>query len=64
MTLRAVVTSSGMLLDQILAFGDDLVGILHGLEFLVAVVAVQAHARADDFQHIDDAERPITFVRA
>ena len=53
-----------MLLDQILAFGDNLVGILHQLELLVAVVAVQAHARADDFEHIDDAERPVAFVRA
>src|SRR5882724_2080789 len=48
--------------DQIAAFGDDLVGILHDLELLVAVLPVQSHALADHFEDVDDAERPIALV--
>ena len=53
-----------MLRDQILAFGDDLVGILHQLELFVAVLPAQPHALADDFEDVDDAKRPVAFMRA
>jgi hypothetical protein len=53
-----------MLCDQIRAVGDDLVGILHQLELLVAVLPVQPHALADDFKDVDDAKRPVALVRA
>src|SRR5581483_10705033 len=49
---------------QISALGDDLVGILHHLEFLVAIMAVQAHATAHDLQQIEDFERPVALMRA
>jgi hypothetical protein len=50
--------------DQIAAFRDDLVGILHDLELLVAVLPMQSHALADHFEDVDDAERPVALVRA
>src|SRR5450631_2558663 len=53
-----------MLRDQVAAFGDDLVGILHDLELLVAVFPVQPHALADHFEDVDDAERPVALMRA
>src|SRR5476651_693484 len=40
--------------DQVAAFGDDLIGILHDLELLVAIVPMQPHALADHFENIDD----------
>ena len=53
-----------MLGDQIVAFADDKIGVLGDLELLVAIMPVQTHARADNFQNIDDAERPIALVCA
>jgi hypothetical protein len=44
--------------------GDNLVGILHQLELFVAVARAQLHALADDFEHVDDTNRPVAFVRA
>ena len=49
---------------QVSAFRDDLVGILRDLELLVAVVLMQPHALADDFEDIDDTEWPVALVRA
>jgi hypothetical protein len=43
-----------MLRDEVVAFSGDLFGILHQLELFVAVVVVQPHALADDFENIDD----------
>jgi len=53
-----------VLRDQVMTFGDNLVGILHQLELFVAVAPAQPHALADDFEHVDDAKRPVAFVRA
>src|ERR1700687_567367 len=53
-----------MLCDQVAAFGDDLVGILHDLELLVAVFPVQPHALADHFENVDDPERPVALMGA
>jgi len=64
MTLRATAASSECCAIRSWHSGDDLIGILHQLELLVAVVAVQAYAGADNFEHVDDAERPVAFVRA
>ena len=53
-----------MLRDQVAAFGNDLVGILHELELLVTIVPVQPHAFADDFKKVDNAKRPVTLMCA
>ena len=53
-----------MLCDQVAAISDNLVGILHDLQLLVAIVPMQPHAFADDFEDIDDPERPISLMRA
>src|SRR5258708_40067518 len=53
-----------MLCDQIAAFRDDLVGILHELELFVAILPLQSHALADHFEDVYDTERPVAFVRA
>src|SRR5947209_18691198 len=50
--------------DEIAAVGHDGVGVLHDLEPLVMVGLGDAHALADDLQHVDDAERPVALVRA
>jgi len=50
--------------NKVAAFGDDLVGILHDLELFEAVVLVQPNTLADDFEDVDDAERPVALVRA
>src|SRR5260370_15628607 len=50
--------------DQIAAFGNDLVGILHELELLVTIVPVQLHALADDFEEVDNANRPVALMCA
>src|SRR5450755_1476487 len=53
-----------MLCDQVAAFGDDLVGILHDLELLEAIRSVQPHALTDHFENVDDPERPVALVGA
>src|SRR5258708_4022336 len=53
-----------VLRDQVAAFGNDLVGVLHHLEVLVAIFPLQSHALTDDFENVDDAERPVALVRA
>src|SRR5215475_12998468 len=53
-----------MLCDQVAAISDNLIGILHDLQLLVAIVPMQSHAFADHFQDIEDAERPIPLMRA
>ena len=53
-----------VLRDKVAAFGDDLIGILHDLELFEAVVLVQSHTLAYDFEDVDDAERPVALVRA
>ena len=53
-----------VLCDQVATVGDDLVGILHDFDLLVAIVPMQPHAFADHFKDIYDAERPIALVRA
>ena len=50
--------------DQVAAFGDDLIGVLHDLELLVAIMPMQPHALADHFEDVDDAERPVALVGA
>ena len=50
--------------DQIAAFRNDLVGILHELEVLVSIVPLQPHAFADDFEEVDNAKRPVTLMCA
>jgi hypothetical protein len=50
--------------NEVVAFSGDLFGILHQLELFVAVVVVQPHALADDFENIDDPKWPIAFMRA
>src|SRR5258706_7893432 len=50
--------------DQVAAFGDNLIGILHDLELLATILPVQPHALADHFQDVDDTERSVAFVRA
>ena len=50
--------------DQIAALAHDEIGILGDFELLVAVVAMEAHALADDLQNVDDAERLFAFVGA
>ena len=50
--------------DPVYLYTDDLVGILHDLELFVAIPALQPHAGADEFEQIDDTERPVAFVRA
>src|SRR5437660_872872 len=50
--------------DQIVAFGGDLVDILHQLELFVAILAVQAHALTDDIENVENAKRPIALVGA
>src|SRR5262245_9462603 len=53
-----------MLCDQVAAISDNLIGILHDLQLLVAIVPMQSHALADHFKDIEDAERPISLMRA
>ena len=53
-----------VLCDQVATVSDDLVGVLHDLELLVAIVPMQPHAFADHFKDIDDAEWPVALVRA
>src|SRR4029078_5244989 len=53
-----------VLREKVAALGDDLIGILHDLELFEAVVLAQSHALADDFEDVDDAERPVALVRA
>ena len=50
--------------DQIAAVSHDLIGVLHDLEFLVPVVAMQPHAFTDHLENVDDAERPVPLMRA
>ncbi len=53
-----------MLGNQVAAFRNDLICILHDLQFFEAVVLVQPHALANNFEKVDDAERPIALMRA
>ena len=62
--VASIASVKRVLCDQVAAFRDDLVGILHDLELLVAVVLMQPHALADDFEDIDDTEWPVALVRA
>jgi hypothetical protein len=50
--------------DQVIAFGNDQVGVLHDFQLLVTVVAVQPHALTDEFKNIHNAERPVTLKLA
>ena len=50
--------------DKVAAFGNDLIGILHNLELFKAVILVQPHTLADDFEDVDDTEWPVALVRA
>src|SRR5262249_9313728 len=50
--------------DEIAAIGEDRVGVLHELEPLVLILAVEPHARTDDLEQVDDPERPVALVRA
>src|SRR5262249_30807653 len=52
-----------VLRDKVAAFGDDLIGILHDLELFEAVILVQPHALADDFEDVADTNRSIALVR-
>ena len=50
--------------DHVAALGQDQIGILRDLELFVAIMLGEAHAGADEFQDIDDPERPIALVGA
>jgi len=52
-----------MLSNQVLAFGNNEVRILHELQLFEAVVLLKSHALTDQLQEIDDAKRPVAFVR-
>src|SRR5215467_8835984 len=39
-----------VLRDEVSAFDDDLIGILHNLELLEAVMLIEPHTLADDFE--------------
>ncbi len=43
---------------------DDLVSVLHHLQFFVAVVSMQPHAFADHFKDVYDPEGPVSLMRA
>ena len=51
-------------LHQVLAIGEDGVGVLHQLQPLEAVFVVQAHAQADDLVQIENLERKVALVGA
>src|SRR5580704_779223 len=53
-----------VLREQIAAIGHDGVGVLHDLQTLEMVRVADAHAGADDLQHVHDPERPVALVRA
>jgi len=53
-----------VLCDQVATVSDDLVGVLHDLELLVANVPMQPHTFANHFKDIYDAKRPVALVRA
>src|SRR6516162_3068544 len=53
--LARLVAIERMQRDQVGTFGNDLVGILQDLELLEAVVPLEPHARADEFEQVDDA---------
>src|SRR5712692_10089974 len=50
-------------IDLIAAVGDDRVNVLQHLEPLEPVVVVNAHAGADDLEHVHDPERIVALVR-
>ena len=52
-----------VLFDQVATVSDDLVGVLHDLELLAAIVPMRPHAFANHFKDIYDAERPVALVR-
>src|SRR5215472_14903353 len=58
------VEADAVPLDQIRGIGDDRIDVLPDLHSLVVIVLVQPDAGTDDFQDIEDSERPIAFVRA
>ena len=49
---------------HVAALGQDQIGILGDLELFVAIMLGEPHAGADDFQDIEDLERPIALVCA
>src|SRR5258708_2595327 len=59
-----IVGIKRVLCDQVATVSDDLVGVLHDLELLVAIVPMQPHAFANHFKDIYDAEWPVALVRA
>jgi hypothetical protein len=58
------VSINPVLRNEVRGIHHDGVGILHHLEMLVAVVLPEPHGVSDNLEHVDDAERPVAFVRA
>ncbi len=51
-------------LHEVLAVGEDQVGVLHQLQPLEGVFVVQPHAQADHFVQIQNLERKVALVGA